>query len=285
MGETADNLRNRIGRARDRIENSERREYIDIHCHCLANIDDGPATREASLTLCKALVKDGISTVIATPHQLGRYGDFNESVQIRKQVGILNEALDSNGIDLHVVPGADVRIDERICQLLEADKILTLADHGKHILLELPHQIFIDIEPLLIDLASMGIQAIVSHPERHPVLARRPELLLKWLDRSAYVQVTCASLLGDFGSGPQTAAWNLLQRGWTSFVATDAHNVSGRRPRMKAAYQQISTRMGRAMARLLCIENPLRVLQGRDVLFARDINARTWTDEGVQSRY
>jgi protein-tyrosine phosphatase len=110
-------------------------------------------------------------------------------------------------------------------------------------------------------------------------------LLLKWLERSAHVQVTCASLLGDFGSGPQTVAWHLLSMGWTSFVATDAHNVRGRPPRMKAAFHQISSRLGRALARLVCIENPLRVLQGRDVLFARDVNARTWTDEGIQNRY
>ena len=84
----------------------------------------------------------------------------------------LNEMLKSNGIDLTVLPGGDVRVDERICQLLEADKILTLADGGKYILLELPHQVFLDIEPLLADLSSMGIQSIISHPERHPVLSK-----------------------------------------------------------------------------------------------------------------
>lgn len=267
------------------MEGSEREQYIDIHCHCLADVDDGPATLEESLTLCKALFEDGISTVIATPHQLGRYGDFNEAARIREQVAILNEELDRHGINLHVVPGADVRVDERIGHLIEADKILTLADHGKHILLELPHEIFIEIEPLLIELSSKGIQAIITHPERHAILARQPELLLKWLDRSAHVQVTCASLLGDFGSAPQAAAWHLLSMKWTSFVATDSHDVSGRRPRMKAAFEQISARLGRAMARLVCIENPLRVLQGRDALFARDVDARTWTDEGVRSRY
>ena len=50
------------------------------------------------------------------------------------------------------MPGGDVRVDERICQLLEADRILTLADGGKYILLELPHQILMNIEPLLVGL-------------------------------------------------------------------------------------------------------------------------------------
>ena len=266
------------------MEGSERERYIDIHCHCLPDIDDGPATLREALSLCKALLKDGMTDVIATPHQLGRFSDCNEAAWIREQVRDLNEALESKNIHLRVVPGGDVRVDERICQLIEKDKILTLADHGKHILLELPHEIYIDIEPLLIELSGMGIQAIISHPERHAILAQQPDLLLKWLDRSAHLQVTCASLLGDFGSGPEMAAWNLLRMGWVSFVATDSHDVRGRRPRMKAAFKQISARLGRALARWVCIENPLRVLKGEEVIFARDINSRKWMNEGVRCR-
>jgi protein-tyrosine phosphatase len=134
----------------------DREHYIDIHCHCLPAVDDGPATLEQSLTLCRALRKDGVADVIATPHQLGRFSDDNEAARIREQVTALNERLQSSGIDLRIVPGGDVRVDERLCELIKADKVLTLADRGKHVLLELPHEIFIDIEPLLVDLSEMG---------------------------------------------------------------------------------------------------------------------------------
>ena len=259
--------------------------YVDIHCHCLPSLDDGPATRYEALALCQALSDDCVNTVIATPHQLGRFSGSNEAAQIREAVSVLNQELESHDIALVVMPGGDVRIDERICQLLEADKILTLADDGKYILLELPHEIFIDIEPLLVELSALGIQAILSHPERHPIVARQPSLLLKWLERSAHLQVTCASLLGDFGSAPEATGWQFLSSGWTSFVATDSHDLRGRRPRMKAAFERISARLGRPLARLVCIENPVRVLEGKDVVFARDVSARKWIDEGVPSRH
>lgn len=254
------------------MEDTIKEGYVDIHCHCLPDLDDGPATLQESLTLCRALEQDGVTDVVATPHQLGRYNDSNEGELIRDRVASLNKELESNDVPLRVVPGGDVRVDERICQLIEQDKILTLADQRRMILLELPHEIYIDVEPLLIDLSSMGIQAIISHPERHPVLMQHPERLLKWLDRSAHLQVTCASLLGEFGRGPQTAAWHFLSMGWTSFVATDSHNLRGRPPRMKAAFEKISNRLGPAIARLVCIENPLRVLQGGEVFFACDVN-------------
>ena len=256
-----------------------RGQYVDIHCHCLPGVDDGPGTKLEALTLCHALVSDGIASVIATPHQLGRFSGRNEATQIREAVSLLNEELKSNDIPLTVVPGADVRVDERICQLLEADKILTLGDGGKYILLELSHGVFIDIEPLLIELSSLGIEPIISHPERHMVLAKQPGILVKWLEHSAHLQVTAGSLLGEFGIVAQKAAWHFLNSGWASFVATDCHNLEGRRPRMKAAFERIRIKLGEAIARQLCIENPLRVLTSRDMAPLRSVSTRKCNDE------
>jgi protein-tyrosine phosphatase len=259
--------------------------YIDIHCHCLPGVDDGPATMSESLSLCRALVDEGVTTVIATPHQLGRFNNRNEAKRIRERVADLNSQLENNGIGLNVFPGGDVRIDERICQLIKADRILTLADGGKYILLELPHEVFIDIEPLLAELATLGIKAIISHPERHPVIAGQPSVLLKWLARSAYIQITCASLIGDFGVTAQKTAWHFLSLGWVCFVATDAHDLDGRRPRMKISYHQIRTKFGKDTADRVCIENPLRVVEGREVLLTNNTNTRKWIDERIPTTF
>lgn len=261
-----------------------REHYVDIHCHCLPDIDDGPATMSESLALCRALVNEGITTAIATPHQLGRFSECNEAAQIREAVSALNEELKSNNIALSVVPGSDVRVDERICQLLEEDKVLTLADGGKYILLELPHEILIDIEPLLFDLASMGIEAIISHPERHCGLAKEPDILLKWLECPAHLQVTAGSLLGDFGHSIQRFAWQMLSSGWISLVATDCHNLKTRRPCIKAAFKRICEELGETTAKLVCIENPLRVLKGQDTAIY-NVSTRTSGNGGKTNSF
>ncbi len=240
-------------------------KYVDIHCHCLGGLDDGPVTMQESITLCRALVEDNVAAVIATPHQLGRFNNENEASKVRNEVLAINEALQNSDIELTVLPGGDVRVDERICQLLESDRILTLADGHKYILLELPHQVFIDIEPLLDDLGSMGIKSIISHPERHPFLAQQPATLLRWMEHSAYLQITAASLLGEFGTGAQRAAWYFLESGCVSLVATDSHGSKDRRPRMSAAFRQISDYLGPSIAQTVCIENPLKVLNGSDI--------------------
>jgi protein-tyrosine phosphatase len=278
-------------------EAAGRQQYVDIHCHCLPAVDDGPATMSEALALCRALADDGITTVAATPHQLGRFDDCNEAAHIREKVAVLNKELKSNGIPLTAMPGADIRVDERIYQLLEADKILTLADGGRYILLELPHEVFIDIEPLLIELSCLGIEAIISHPERHPVLSKqvarpswscshgleaRATMLLKWLNQSAYLQVTAGSLLGEFGLTVQKTAWHFLSSGWASIVATDSHNLKDRRPCMRAAFKRISIELGEDIARLVCIENPIRVLEGRDMVAVYATSIMEYSNESPQ---
>ena len=164
------------------------------------------------------------------------------------------------------MPGGDVRIDERITNLIETDKIQTLADGGKYILLELPTRIFIDIEPLLIELEEKGIHAIISHPERHFVLCRKYNLLPKWLRRSSHLQITAGSLIGDFGQEAQKAAWDFLSMGMVSFIATDAHNLRGRKPKMKIAHTEICNELSSEIAHMVCVENPIRLLEGREIL-------------------
>ncbi|GAH02915.1 unnamed protein product, partial [marine sediment metagenome] len=240
--------------------------FTDIHCHCLPGLDDGRETMAEALALCGKLVTEGIATVVATPHQLGRFDGCNEAAKVRNATSELNGQLQKAGIRLTVLPGGDVRVDERVCRLLQADRILTLADKGKYILLELPHEIFIDIEPLLTELAGLKVRAIISHPERHNALDSQLRIVLKWLDVGAHLQITASSLLGYWGAEAHRAAWNFLNSGWATLVATDAHDIDGRRPRMRAAFGRISKRLGEDVARLVCIENPSRVVNGQDIL-------------------
>lgn len=239
--------------------------FVDIHCHCLPGVDDGPVTMAESIALCRRLAEDGVCTVVATPHQLGRFRKSGDSEKIRSSVSALNEALSNEGTKLDVLPGSEIHVDEDICQLLREDKIMTLADGGRYILLELPHQVSVDITPLIAELASMNVRCIVSHVERIASFVMQRRILLNWIEHSVHLQVTASSLIGDFGPSVQKAAWNFLKWGWIALVATDSHNTSLRRPRMRAAFQSIVAQLGRDVANLVCIENPSRVIKGRDI--------------------
>jgi protein-tyrosine phosphatase len=41
---------------------------IDIHCHILPEIDDGPSNITESIEMAKIAALDGITKIVATPH-------------------------------------------------------------------------------------------------------------------------------------------------------------------------------------------------------------------------
>jgi len=237
--------------------------FTDVHCHCLPGLDDGPIDVSEAILLCQALVDDGITHVVASPHQLGRFDGRCDPHIVRRTAKQLCQILHERGVTLTILPGADVRLDERIPQLLESDRILTVGDGHRYLLLELPHEVFIDPLMLLKRLDEMGVTAVITHPERHDFLACNPDCVSRWSDYRPCLQITAASLTGDFGRQCEEAAWTFLQADLPAVVATDAHDTSARAPRMTAAYQRLSHRLGRSAATLLCMENTRRMVAGQ----------------------
>jgi protein-tyrosine phosphatase len=168
-------------------------------------------------------------TVVATPHQLGRFDRNNDAKKIKEKVNELNSQLQKNEIPLTVLAGGDVRIDERIIELIRSKELLTVADGGKYLLLELPENVLINIETLTDELLSAGIKVIISHPERHQFLSVQPKILQIWAKKGCGIQITAGSLLGKFGTISQKAAWQILSMPLPLIVATDAHSTQGDR--------------------------------------------------------
>lgn len=241
------------------------RGFTDIHCHCLPALDDGPRNMAEALSLCQEMVKDGIRQVVATPHQLGRFDGRYEAESIRRAVAELNKVLRENGTALTVLPGADVRLDERIPQLLKSDAVLTVADARQYLLLELPHEVFIDPQGLLERLREMGMSALITHPERHGFLASNPTYVDRWREYGPCLQITAGSLLGYFGRQSAEAAKTFLRMDLAIVVATDAHGAYDRPPCMTAAYQWLSKQCGQAVADTVCIQNPRRAVAGGEL--------------------
>jgi protein-tyrosine phosphatase len=246
-----------------RLGRFEAERCVDIHCHCLPALDDGPADMAAAVRLARELVADGVTHVVATPHQLGRFAPFCSGGRIRQAVQNLQMELDSQGIPLQVAPGAEIRIDPRAPEMIESGELLTLGDQRHYVLIELPLETWVDPSPLVARLKDIGIATVLAHPERYEVLAARPQAVAPWLHEGALLQVNAASITGQNGPVAERLAWTWLAFGWVSLVATDAHGAHGRYPGMSAAIDRLAARMGHALARRLCLENPDAVLAGR----------------------
>ena len=113
---------------------------IDLHCHLLPGIDDGPQTLDESLQLARIAVKNGITHSVVTPHILpGRYD--NDSDSIAAVFERFREALRVEQIPLQVAMAAEVRLDPEIIGMIAENRVPFLGEINgyKIILLEFPH--------------------------------------------------------------------------------------------------------------------------------------------------
>jgi protein-tyrosine phosphatase len=202
---------------------------------------------------------------------MGPYEGRNAPPQVRAAVQELQRNLDVRQIPLQVIPGADVRIDHRLEALFDSDAVSSIADAKRYLLLELPHETYIELRHLIAKFSQSNRTLIITHPERHSVLRRKSDLMAPWLDEGGILQITGGSLFGTFGRTSEEAAWEWLQRGLVHLVASDAHGAVSRPPTMSDAIDEISDRLGEKIAGRVCVENPLRVLRGEPLLSCDEV--------------
>ena len=247
--------------------------WIDLHCHILPAIDDGAADRAEALAMARLAVADGITTMVATPHQLGSFTYHGE--QIQAQVEAFQRVLDQEGVALRILPGAEVRIEPGLVERelvtrLKNGELLTLAGRGRHVLMDLAEREYVPLDRLLAELAAGGMTAILAHPERNREILARPELLQPLVEAGCLLQMTAGSLLGEFGAEVQQLAERLLRQAAVQLVASDAHHIHFRRPLLAEAFARVTQIIGVEAAQAVCQNNPVSIIAGRAVVsFAR----------------
>jgi protein-tyrosine phosphatase len=235
---------------------------IDLHCHLLPGIDDGPATLEDALALARALVVDGVRHVVATPHVFpGRYENRHSSIE--GEHARFTQALAAFNIPLSISYAGEVRLTPEVLDWLADGELPFLGGpqaSTKALLLEMPDgQVPLGADRFCEHLLRQGIIPVIAHPERNRGVMERPQRLQPFLDAGCQLQLTAGSLLGEFGSKAKATALALLNAGWVHVVASDAHNLTGRAPRLKAARRWLVDNVGEATARQLTFTGPARL--------------------------
>jgi protein-tyrosine phosphatase len=235
---------------------------IDLHCHFLPGIDDGAKTIEQSLALARASLANGIRHAVMTPHiNPGRYD--NNRMLIKSCFDKFRAVLERESIPLEISMAAEVRVAPEVFPMLQNGEIPFLGEMNgeKVLLLEFPHSHIPPGSDLFVDnLLKQNIRPLIAHPERNRELIRKPAKLDPFLERGCLVQITASSLLGIFGDGPAQRARELLERDVFTVLATDAHNLEGRRPLLREGAAAAAKIIGEDAAQDLVEKNPSQIL-------------------------
>ena len=240
---------------------------IDLHCHLLNGIDDGPSNLATSLEMARLAVADGITITACTPHiQLGVYD--NRPVDIRRHTAVLQTALDEAGIALKLVTGADVHIRPDFVTAIREDAILTL-NNSRYVLFEPPHHVAPPrMEDILFELLAAGYVPILTHPERLTWLPSSYGMLERLVRSGVWIQLTAGSLTGSFGKAPHDLALRMLQDGLVHILATDAHSLHRRPPKLSDAVVVAASILGADEAGRLVWARPKAVIENSTEVLA-----------------
>jgi protein-tyrosine phosphatase len=240
----------------------------DVHCHLLAGLDDGPQTWEDAVGMCKIAWEDGAKAIAATAHQNEHYPNVTAE-RILEATAELEKRLRSEQIAISVFPTAEVMISPSIEADLAEKKLLTVANTGRYLLVELPSGIFFDLRDMVTSLVEMGVRPILAHPERHPEFLQGNGTIEELILRGCVVQVSADSVMQD--RYPQFAAdlrsW--ARRNVIHLIGSDGHSTTRRPPGMSTAHSVLAQWTDGATADRICSDNGMAVFEGRPLQLPR----------------
>ncbi|WP_427052768.1 tyrosine-protein phosphatase [Paenibacillus sp. TC-CSREp1] len=211
---------------------------VEMHCHILSGLDDGPVQMGQSVAMAEKAAASGITSIIATPHHLNGYY-HNEPMVVNQAVQRLRAELSKRNIRLQIAPGQEIRVHDRLIEDLYAGKCCTLAG-SRYMLLELPFgHIPPNLSNILDELTISGIVPIFAHPERNRVFLRKPKLLSDFLRQGVLCQLTSQSFTGLFGRKVQKWCSHFCKENGFHFISSDAHDIQLRSFALSEAYSLI----------------------------------------------
>ena len=238
---------------------------IDLHCHILANIDDGPSSIEGSLAMCRMASADGIKVIVATPHFKPGLFTLPKSDEVIEAAALLNARLADEGLDLKILIGAEVRLTPDTLDYLEKEDFLCINKSNLYFLMEFPNRLETlpgGWEMSLGNLIRAGYRPIIAHPERNFYFLKYPYKLVRAVKSGALIQLTAQSVIGAAGEEAQEFSNFLLAEGLVHAIATDSHSTTLRPTILSEAVMSASEIVGEDKAIDLVTVIPEAIIEG-----------------------
>ena len=236
---------------------------IDLHCHMLPQIDDGPKSLEESIAMARIAVKDGIKILACTPHIY--QGVYNNSAEtIKKATAAFQKVLDREKIPLKLVYASDTHIHPNLIEEIRLGNVPTF-NGGRYLLLEPTHHIApIGFESYVVKMLEEGFVPIITHPERLTYIEKFYDVMTRLVEKGAWMQITASSFSGRFGALPKKYAYRFLVDGKIAILATDAHSIKHRPPILSEALAIATHVLGQEEALRLVVDRPSAILENTD---------------------
>jgi len=231
--------------------------FVDLHSHVLYGLDDGAPDEATALAMLDGLAALGISEQCLTPHQkASQYLPAWD--RIEQTLAALEKIRKPNHPTLRLA--AENMWDDVFYQRAQADAIPGYRD-TRAFLVEIPPPL---VPPGMIEqlfkFRMAGKVPVLAHPERYHALWDNDAFAAE-LRRHCAFQVDLGAVGGFHGRREMKQARHLLEKGFATAVATDAHQL-GDLQQAAEGLRWIEKKLGRAAVDRLFDHAPRTILRG-----------------------
>jgi len=239
---------------------------IDLHSHTLPRIDDGPVRDADSVEMARLAAADGVRVIACTPHRSRNTPTM--PARVVEGIAALQPAIDAAGIDVRLVPGLEVTIEQAAAMDEDELRAASLGEGGRWLLIEMPFQGWpLELPDLLTALEVRGFGAVIAHPERAQSVQTSPDRMREIVGRGALLQLNAGSIAGENGPRPLRTAAQLLRAGFAHVIASDMHSPTWRPPGLTAGLSAAAEILKTTPDELrwMVDDVPRAIVDGRDV--------------------
>lgn len=234
--------------------------YVDIHNHCLPNMDDGSRSMEESLDMLREYQKNRIYEIIVTPHYHYQRGQASVSC-IQDGVRRLKESAKQAGIRIQIHAGNEIYYSHDVPELLGRGEILTLAG-SRYVLVEFsPTENIATVRDGLYEVMSAGYYPVLAHAERILAVAEDLRCLESLVEMGVYIQMNVKSVKSEAGFRMRRFVKEAILHDMIHFLATDAHRRDIRTPDISEDVRYIRRKFGAGFLYRTMCENPGKIIR------------------------
>ena len=235
-------------------------QFFDLHSHMLSGVDDGAKTVEEMFSMLEMAYEDGIRAICLTPHY-SPYLFGNTFQKSAESFEILKKYVSQRHPDMRIFLGHELGYHHEGLDALNEGTCRSIAG-SRYVLVDFHESIeFFEIQSAMDQLQRAGYFPILAHTERYRCLFRQIGWIKEFIENGGTVQINASSVNGSWGRGAQKQWKKLIRQGLVHIIASDAHNLTTRPPRISVCMPFLQKHCDARTIRALTWDNPCRVVR------------------------
>lgn len=237
----------------------------DIHMHLIPGVDDGAMDMEMALVMMIRAKEQGISQIIATPHsEAFHFSKGDIRVTFQRLVDIAAKICPDMRVYLGCEVYCEAEIMEQVLELLDLGVYPTI-NGTKYVLMEFSQWVYPENTiPCVEALVKAGYKPIIAHMERYKYLRNNMDLVDRFRELGALIQLNAYSLFDEMDESIKNWARRLVQERKVEFLGTDAHRTYHRPPSAAMGLKWLYENVEQEYADALAWSNAYKVLLSAD---------------------